>query len=246
MGGSAEPSATYGPLAKYAGISDAQRSMTRQEYYGKGGQQRAWDIHVQYVRKIGVRRGLIKNLRRQGWILTDSGAERASDVIARGRFRELVASLNPGGQRRNDGDGLIPPAKGAKKLPQPAAKDEFLEGERIKREAVFFARNQSLAKSAKEKYKYVCQCCGFDFLSQYGELGKEFIECHHLNPLSERPQREWTKALRTSIDEVTVLCANCHRMVHRRKPALPLKQLKIAFRWPDILPNGSPLRAGGN
>ncbi len=37
---------------------------------------------------------------------------------------------------------------------------------------------------------------------------------------------EWTDELQTSVDDITVLCANCHRMIHRRKPALSLTELK--------------------
>ncbi len=67
-----------------------------------------------------------------------------------------------------------------------------------------------------------CMACGFDFEKAYGELGKGFIEVHH------------NKALHTLKEEVeinpetdlTCLCANCHRMVHKKRGAvLSLEQL---------------------
>lgn len=103
---------------------------------------------------------------------------------------------------------------------------EYSEGVRRSRESYFFVRNASLAKQAKKYYGYVCQACGFNFQAKYGTLGKDYIECHHLNPLSERPEEEWTQEVKTKLADVTVLCSNCHRMIHKRKPALSLGDLK--------------------
>lgn len=67
--------------------------------------------------------------------------------------------------------------------------------------------------------------CGFNFEKIYGELGKGFIHVHHNKPVSE------TGA--THIDPATdmsVLCPNCHSMVHRKKDyTLSLEELKTAL-----------------
>ena len=55
-----------------------------------------------------------------------------------------------------------------------------------------------------------CQTCGFDFFEVYGEIGRDYAEIHHLEPLSNR-----TKPSLTKLSDVAVLCANCHVMVHR-------------------------------
>ncbi len=65
---------------------------------------------------------------------------------------------------------------------------------------------------------------------KYGELGNGYIEAHHLDPLSERPELQWTDELQTSVEDVTVLCANCHRMIHCRRPAPSLAKLKIRLK----------------
>ncbi|MGD0940091.1 MAG: hypothetical protein ABR905_10295, partial [Terracidiphilus sp.] len=39
-------------------------------------------------------------------------------------------------------------------------------------------------KSCIQKYKPICAVCGFDFLISYGQIGKDYIHVHHLNPLS--------------------------------------------------------------
>ncbi|MEI9967257.1 MAG: HNH endonuclease [Terracidiphilus sp.] len=107
---------------------------------------------------------------------------------------------------------------------------EFEEGVRHLAERSFFDRNPRLVEEAKRQYVCICQACGFDFVSAYGELGNNFAEVHHLNPLSERLPEERTQEIISSVADVAVLCANCHRMIHRRKPALSIDQLKATLR----------------
>lgn len=111
-----------------------------------------------------------------------------------------------------------------------AALKEFAEGRRSSAERQFFARNPALARAAKERYGYVCQICGFDFAQRYEELGAGYIEAHHLNPLSERDATTWTENLIVSTDDVRVVCSNCHRMIHRRRPALSIDEVRATLR----------------
>lgn len=96
-----------------------------------------------------------------------------------------------------------------------AEEDEVNLGEedlRQLREHKRIERNRKLAQRAKQAQGYVCKACGFDFESKYGGIGREFIEAHHLTPLSE------LKGERLTLDpkkDFAVLCANCHRMIHR-------------------------------
>lgn len=55
-----------------------------------------------------------------------------------------------------------------------------------------------------------CEVCGFDFEVTYGSLGQGFAECHHRVPLAEVGERD------TQLSDLAVVCANCHRMLHRR------------------------------
>ena len=69
----------------------------------------------------------------------------------------------------------------------------------------------------------VCQGCGFDFEKTYGEIGRRYIEVHHIKPLSEG---EGSIGVNADTDLICV-CANCHRMIHRRKDSvLSLYKLK--------------------
>jgi 5-methylcytosine-specific restriction protein A len=81
------------------------------------------------------------------------------------------------------------------------------------------------AYTIKKHGKLECEVCGFVFENKYGELGKGFAECHHLIPLSELQIEKKPK-----LEDFAILCANCHRMIHRKKPWLTLSQLKTIVR----------------
>ena len=66
-----------------------------------------------------------------------------------------------------------------------------------------------------------CEVCGFDFHHTYGNIGKGFIECHHLKPLSEYDLNE-----KTNKENLVFLCSNCHKVVHKYRPWLGRNELK--------------------
>jgi len=57
-----------------------------------------------------------------------------------------------------------------------------------------------------------CEACDFDFGKKYGGRGQGFIECHHVEPLHVTGERP------TTINDLALLCSNCHRMIHRKPP----------------------------
>ncbi|PGQ44865.1 HNH endonuclease, partial [Bacillus thuringiensis] len=75
-----------------------------------------------------------------------------------------------------------------------------------------YERNIKNRKKAIEIHGLNCYACGFNFEEIYGERGKDFIEIHHIKPLSTL---EEAIVIDPETDLVP-LCANCHRMVHRR------------------------------
>jgi 5-methylcytosine-specific restriction protein A len=84
-------------------------------------------------------------------------------------------------------------------------------------------RNQSLSKRVKQLQGYICKACDFNFEARYGEVGKEFIEAHHTVPISSLIK---AKIKLDPIQDFTVLCSNCHRMIHRIKPTPTLEEFK--------------------
>jgi len=63
----------------------------------------------------------------------------------------------------------------------------------------------------------VCEVCEFDFAERYGDHGDGYIECHHVKPVHELRPGE-----RTKLSDLALMCANCHRMIHRSRPWLSL------------------------
>ncbi|MFF3657665.1 HNH endonuclease [Streptomyces olivochromogenes] len=57
-----------------------------------------------------------------------------------------------------------------------------------------------------------CEACGFDFEEVYGDRGAGYVECHHVVPLHEAGEGK------TKLSDLALICANCHRMIHRRAP----------------------------
>ena len=84
-------------------------------------------------------------------------------------------------------------------------------------------RNPKLALDAKRIHGTSCALCGFSYGEHYGKLGEGYIEAHHLTPFSELTERP--TALSPAHD-FAVVCANCHRMIHRRRPPLTLEMVR--------------------
>lgn len=83
-------------------------------------------------------------------------------------------------------------------------------------------RNPRLIRDAKRYHGESCKVCGFNFRDRYGEIGGGFIEAHHLTPLSEMGERPRMQDPKT---DFTVVCSNCHRMLHRQTPPLTVGRL---------------------
>lgn len=88
-----------------------------------------------------------------------------------------------------------------------------IEGKRQLIYSYKYERNPKLRKEALMNHGYIWHACGFNFYQKYGDIGKNFIEVHHIKPLSETKEE-------TSVNPKTdliPLCANYHRMIHRNK-----------------------------
>ncbi|WP_284736001.1 HNH endonuclease [Dongia deserti] len=77
----------------------------------------------------------------------------------------------------------------------------------------------------RERGKLCCEVCGFDFSVEFGERGRGFIECHHTKPVTSL-----TDGSKTKISDLALLCSNCHRMVHIKRPWLSLVELRKLLR----------------
>lgn len=73
-------------------------------------------------------------------------------------------------------------------------------------------RKRKIDAVLRQGRRLVCEACGFDFEATYGPRGAGYIECHHVVPLHEAGEG------RTRLSDLALICANCHRMIHRRAP----------------------------
>ncbi|HDU5922689.1 HNH endonuclease [Klebsiella aerogenes] len=104
-----------------------------------------------------------------------------------------------------------------------------LEGKPITRLHQSRERDPKIIKQKKEQTlnatgKLQCEICSMDFEETYGKLGRGFAECHHKNPLSLRDKNE-----ETALCDLAIVCSNCHRMLHRKRPWLTLDDLREIY-----------------
>ena len=107
----------------------------------------------------------------------------------------------------------------------------FSEGKEVARIHKRRERNKKAVETKKkkvlaEKGSLTCEVCGFDFAKKYGKLGFGFAECHHKILLAQL-----SKGHRTRLSDLAIVCANCHRMLHRSSPMLSVEDLlRIVLR----------------
>lgn len=83
-------------------------------------------------------------------------------------------------------------------------------------------RNQTVVRNKKKQAASLdCEVCGFSFSSTYGTNASDYCEVHHLLPLSEVEH-----SIRTALEDLAILCANCHRVVHLHNPPYTLDQVR--------------------
>lgn len=89
-----------------------------------------------------------------------------------------------------------------------------------------------LRKKTIEFHGLNCSVCGFNFEEVYGERGKDFIEIHHIKPIP----MEIGERLRVNYEtDFVPICANCHRMIHRRyDEVVSIEELKEMLKKPIL------------
>lgn len=65
-----------------------------------------------------------------------------------------------------------------------------------------------------------CEVCCFDFEKVYGKHGAGFCEVHHLLPLHKADG-----IVKTALDDLAIICSNCHRIIHRIDPMPSIQEL---------------------
>ena len=101
---------------------------------------------------------------------------------------------------------------------------ETEEGRELLRQHIVRERSASLIAKFKATYKPLkCEVCAFDFATAYGDLGKGFIEAHHVKPLADmspETRQSWKISLRC----VRTVIGCCTELI-------PRCQLKSSAPW---------------
>ena len=90
-------------------------------------------------------------------------------------------------------------------------------------------RNQTVVRNKKKLAKSLnCEVCGFSFKRAYGDTAAAYCEVHHLVPLSDIERNAETR-----MEDLAIICANCHRVAHLRNPPYTLAQVKGMLAKPS-------------
>jgi 5-methylcytosine-specific restriction protein A len=112
-------------------------------------------------------------------------------------------------------------------------KDSVMEGQVLYKVHKVRERDQEIVRLKKQQVLsnfgcLECEACVFDFQKFYGEIGYGYIECHHIIPLSNFKVQS-----KTTLEDLALVCANCHRMLHRSIDTLSVEELKTKVRYRD-------------
>ncbi len=90
------------------------------------------------------------------------------------------------------------------------------------RDRAIVAEKKKRARAANHG-RLVCEACDYDFEREWELPGGPYVEAHHLVHLN--------KGVRiTRLDDIALLCANCHRAIHRLPSGTPVTTLKAHQR----------------
>ena len=109
--------------------------------------------------------------------------------------------------------------------------DSFVEGATVQATVDRSERNSEARNAAIRRDGYICRVCGFDFEKAYGKTGRQYIEVHHILPISQFDEEHEVRA-----EHLVCLCANCHAMAHRRRPEpFSIEELKDMIQQQRVI-----------
>ncbi len=202
-------SAVLNKMHRLNGIGGSDTLRNRNGVYLKVMNFRSSDPAYLGQGKVGMQRGN----RLEGVLWAEYNGRLADLATDAGAIRRAVLQAN---------EAVVA------KLP-PAEPYEGEEGGVIMRLHKRYERDPKLVaekrKSAAATGDLACEVCGFDFEAAYGDLGQGYIEVHHTKPVHTLLPHTKTK-----LDDLALLCANCHRMAHRKRIPLSLDMIRLASR----------------
>ncbi|NRO99617.1 hypothetical protein GWC77_27575 [Paraburkholderia sp. NMBU_R16] len=107
-------------------------------------------------------------------------------------------------------------------LPEEPANGSFVEGATRQVLVNQYERDSRARSECIRHWGTACYVCGFDFYKTYGDIGRGFIHVHHLTDIASIGV-EYEVDPRAHLRPV---CPNCHAMLHTRRPAMDIDELK--------------------
>jgi HNH endonuclease len=189
------------------------------------------------IRAIGVVRRIDPKDRRVHVHWLETGLHH--QVYSKGCYDSIRGPFHPSDPwtrevfRLDDSAGL----SDASKFPDVDGDDGLgPEGERRWRLHLMIERNRRNVERKKTQVKrdtgsLDCEACGFNFAKFYGDLGGDFCEVHHRLPLSQVDE-----PLCPDLNDLAIVCSNCHRMIHKTHPMMSVEKFRALLRRLGRLP----------
>jgi 5-methylcytosine-specific restriction enzyme A len=102
---------------------------------------------------------------------------------------------------------------------------EFVEGATKRVVVNAYERDPKARSACLIHHGYSCVICQFNFADHFGEIGKDFIHVHHLDPISKAKEAHTIDP----VNDLRPVCPNCHAMLHHSDPPFTIEEL-IAIR----------------
>lgn len=84
-------------------------------------------------------------------------------------------------------------------------------------------RNRTVVRNKKKLAASLeCEICGFSFGRAYGHAARDYCEVHHLLPLADTED-----VAQTRLEDLAIVCANCHRVIHLQNPPYTVAQVRV-------------------
>ncbi|SDX46911.1 HNH endonuclease [Lysobacter enzymogenes] len=202
----ADLSAFLGRLGRVLGNSQGDTFRNENGVYMKMMNFRRFDTEFIKHGKVGLSKG--NKDEESIWNEFSAYPEKLLAVVA--AIRATLELAEAGGELDRDEDGI----------------EEAPEGRLLTRLHRTRERSRKLVDQRKKKFlqahgRLFCEACGFDFAKAYGEGLEQVIDCHHTKPVHTLVEGDTTR-----LDDLVLLCANCHRAVHSCRPWLSMEQLR--------------------
>lgn len=107
---------------------------------------------------------------------------------------------------------------------------EVIEGAKKRVLVNSYERNRVARQKCLESHGYSCTVCDFNFEKTYGAVGIQCIHVHHLTEIST-VGKEYRL---NPVKDLVPVCPNCHYIIHRRKPAFTIDEVKAMLNASSI------------